>query len=635
MYAINQILRLFSRNRRITNYGVLAFLAVVFILFNFRVVYGPTGSSKVDVIDSIIDKDTQHHNTVYNDHDSIVETEVVDNNHTIFKSGVHKTYLQDLFTELVSVQPGFESLPSEYPKAPSMAPWDDHPLLSSRYLGESYLKVSPSQVKELKAKHAEFLAKVKDTTSKIYFPRNSEDEGGFYMANSCGIVYVGGGQYSWFALLSIKHLRNLGSKLPVEVYIPFENEYEEEFCEKTLPSLNAKCVKMYEILDIDVINDSNFKIKGFMLKSLALLLSNFENILLLDADNVPYLNPDILFVTEPYTSHKFIVWPDYWERTTHPSFYDIQGIDLAELNLNKTNPTTGKKYTTKKQLENDVPLHDLIGTIPNPSTESGQLMISKKEHADVLLLSLYYNIYGPNYYYHLLTQWAPGQGDKDTFLAAANLLKSKYCQIKTSVTAIGYHHVNSDEFRGTAQGQFSPIDEYNFNLYTERLNEMYIEDFCVQKGIMREELKQSKLYQDELEKYIKINDKQYKLFTKETDEKKALKDYYANVFDLKIKLMFVHESTPKFDPIDLIINNQMKEEGQRIKFYDNVITEPGYYKFEEMQWQNIYDFLCSPDKSKHVHMNFIEKQIKNFGDRFEQASFCRQIQEAIEWIDSR
>lgn len=565
---------------------------------------------------------------------------VSDNTHTIFDTSDHKEYLTDLFRELIAAQPDFDALPSEYPKAPEMAPWDDRPLLSAEYLSTKYLQVTDAQVEALKKSHALFYAQVTDNTSKIHFPNHvdgdEEQQQGFYIPNSNGIVYVGGGKYSWFALLSIKHLRNIGSKLPVEVYIPTKEEYEEEFCEKILPLLNAKCLKMYEILDIDIIKNSKFEIKGFMLKSLALLLSNFENILLLDADNVPYLNPDILFVSEPYLTNKFVLWPDYWVRTTHPKMYEIQGIDLVEKNL-KVKDKAGKlKYTSKEQILKETPLHDLIGTPPDPSCETGQLMISKKDHADVVLLSLYYNIYGPKYYYHLITQWAPGQGDKDTFVVAANLLNSTYYQVKTTVTAIGYHKSNG-EFRGTAQGQYSPIDEVNFSKYHAKLLEMYEEDFCVQKGITKEQLKDSKVYQKALEEYQKVRIETLEQFSSEKDETKALKDYFANVFDLKIRIMFVHESTPKFDPLDLIINNQISNEdnNDRIRFYDNVLTDPGYYKFEKMQWENIYEMLCSDDNELRVGMKFIEEQKKHFGDRYNEEKFCKEIQKEIEWIGSK
>lgn len=687
MFSVNNLLRLTTRNRKFFNYCIIIALVTIFILFNISVFFKSDNNSVIEAVSNgkpntsssslsysssnNNNNNNGNNNGNYNNAGSSSGSysdidpgytdddlpEVMDNTHTIFDTYTHKQYLTDLFSELISVKPDFPGLPSEYPKAPSMAPWDEHPVLSMKFLSEQYLTVTQDQVDNLKEKHKLFLDKVLDKSSKVYFDNNKalqsghkeskksksktndnsdNDQSQFYIENSNGIVYVGGGKYSWFALLSIKHLRNIGSKLPVEVYIPFEDEYEKEFCEVTLPKLNAKCLKMYEILDLEVIKKSNFEIKGFMLKSLAILLSNFENILLLDADNVPYLNPDILFVTEPFLSYGLVVWPDYWERTTHPAFYEIQGIDLFEENLNKKDPKTKKiKYTSKDQIKNDVPLHDLEKTIPNPSTESGQLLISKKTHSDVILLSLYYNIYGPNYYYHLLTQWAPGQGDKDTFLAAANLLNSKYYQIKTSVKAIGYHHVKNDEFRGTAQGQYSPIDEYNFHLYHDRLLDLYEADFCLQKGITRDQLKESKVYQEELEEYKKIKEETYKQFTKESNPDQALKEFYADVFDLKIKLMFVHESTPKFDPIDLILNDQMKEDNQRIRFYDNVITEPGYYKFEKMQWESIYTILCSEDKSKLVHMKFIEDQIKHFGDKYNEESFCKHIKEEIDWIDSK
>ncbi|KAK7679537.1 Golgi alpha-1,2- mannosyltransferase [Cerrena zonata] len=43
---------------------------------------------------------------------------------------------------------------------------------------------------------------------------------------------------------------------------------------------------------------------------------------------------------------------------------------------------------------------------------------------------MYYNYYGPDYYYPLLSQGAAGEGDKETFIAAAHKLKLPYYQVK-------------------------------------------------------------------------------------------------------------------------------------------------------------------------------------------------------------
>jgi Mannosyltransferase putative len=46
------------------------------------------------------------------------------------------------------------------------------------------------------------------------------------------------------------------------------------------------------------------------------------------------------------------------------------------------------------------------------STESGEIMYSKPKHELSLLLATYYNYYGPDFYYPLQSQGAPGEGDR-------------------------------------------------------------------------------------------------------------------------------------------------------------------------------------------------------------------------------
>ena len=81
-----------------------------------------------------------------------------------------------------------------------------------------------------------------------------------------GIVYLGGGKYNQLVLLSIKILRENGSRLPVEVIIPYKNDYDIQFCDRVLPTLNGKCKLMTDYLPQTFVD----KISGFQLKNIAL-----------------------------------------------------------------------------------------------------------------------------------------------------------------------------------------------------------------------------------------------------------------------------------------------------------------------------------------------------------------------------
>ena len=55
-----------------------------------------------------------------------------------------------------------------------------------------------------------------------------------------------------------------------------------------------------------------------------------------------------------------------------------------------------------------------------------------------MLMTLYYNIFGPEIYYKLFSLGALGEGDKDTFAAAALACGEKYYQVASSIRTLGY-----------------------------------------------------------------------------------------------------------------------------------------------------------------------------------------------------
>ncbi|EAQ92888.1 hypothetical protein CHGG_01123 [Chaetomium globosum CBS 148.51] len=134
----------------------------------------------------------------------------------------------------------------------------------------------------------------------------------------------------------------------------------------------------------------------FQWKVLSILVSSFQNVLFLDADCLPILNPDTIFHqgSEPFTSAGLITWPDFWTSTASPLFYKVAGdIDIPPITSRAT-------------------------------SESGILVYDKARHADTLLLAAYYNYNGPKHYYPLLSQHGAGEGDKETFLQAALVLEA-------------------------------------------------------------------------------------------------------------------------------------------------------------------------------------------------------------------
>ncbi|KAI4212447.1 MAG: hypothetical protein LQ351_004880 [Letrouitia transgressa] len=240
-----------------------------------------------------------------------------------------------------------------------------------------------------------------------------------------GIVTVAGGQYMPTAIVSIRMLRKTGSKLPVQVYLQSQKEYEPEICESVLPALNAECFVIESYLP----KKSPIKVTHYQLKVMAIIFSSFKEVLFLDSDCFALRDPAELLDSEPYKSKGLVTWPDYWINTEDPVFYEIAGLG------------------------------DLPPGMPARSRESGQLLVNKDPHLPSLILAAYYNVFGPDYYYPIFSQGVDGMGDKETFLAGAVVLSLPHYDVQEHLGTIGYMQSNK-EFKGAAMVQYHAGDEY-------------------------------------------------------------------------------------------------------------------------------------------------------------------------------
>ncbi|KAL4967296.1 mannosyltransferase putative-domain-containing protein [Aspergillus stella-maris] len=222
-----------------------------------------------------------------------------------------------------------------------------------------------------------------------------------YIPGTTGIVSSAGSTYLPTFLVTILLLRRAGSTLPVELFMKDRTEYEASICEGILPELGVKCLVLSDIL-----GGQDNTIDGFQIKSFAMLFSSFENLLWLDADCAPLHDPAVILSSDPFKSVGMVTWPDFWANTAAPVYFSIS--------------RQPEPLSTARQ-----------------ATEAGMLLISKSTHFLTLVLASYYNYYGPDYYYTLLDQGAPGAGDKDTFLQAATALNETFYSVSESVTDVG------------------------------------------------------------------------------------------------------------------------------------------------------------------------------------------------------
>ncbi|TID21169.1 hypothetical protein CANINC_003449 [Pichia inconspicua] len=416
-------------------------------------------------------------------------------------------------------------------------------VLSEKELLEKF-EFPQNFVDDLKAKHDNVVKSIPDVEPHFY--------------SGDGYVMVGGGMYSWYALLGIETLRKVGSTLPVEVFLPDVSDYEYLFCDKILPKLNARCVEMHKVFSPDSL--SSFDVQGYQYKAFALLASSFENAFLLDSDSYPVTNPDVLFESEVYKSHKMITWPDFWRRTTSPIYYDIAGIDIGVTPIRHLNDKfINTKYLKLKEGEDvtsSVTFHDREGTIPDWSTESGEMLINKKEHFKTLLLALYYNYDGPYGYYPLLSQGGAGEGDKETFVAAANFFGKKYYQVNKKPEKI-FGWFNKDKnFEHSTIMQFNPIEDFEI---LQKLQQR-----------MREDIeRQGEKFEYKYEKYYS------KMF-----KPNLLTPLFYHVHDPKMDAFKIMENRWTFDLEDHRIRN-IGEDFPRVKF-----------DIEYFLWRTINHYIC-------------------------------------------
>ncbi|KAF2827030.1 hypothetical protein CC86DRAFT_466779 [Ophiobolus disseminans] len=219
-------------------------------------------------------------------------------------------------------------------------------------------------------------------------------------------------------LVSLRMLRRTGCNLPVEVFLADWTHYTHPICERDLPSLNARCIILSNILS----NATKIaKPEDSQHKSLSLLFSSFQNVLYVDTTAFPIYDPTILFTTPPYTTHGLVTWPDPHAPRISEHFYHIAAIPAP--------------------------------AIPYTSTSS-QILLNKSLHRESLLLMLYYNHHGPSYYYLLLRSSAPA------FALAALATRLPVYHVRSHSTSLGRWW--NGTYRATGSAHADPGMDYEY-----------------------------------------------------------------------------------------------------------------------------------------------------------------------------
>jgi hypothetical protein len=168
------------------------------------------------------------------------------------------------------------------------------------------------------------------------------------------------------------------------------------------------------------------------------LRSRFREVLLLDADNVPVMNPDYLFDTTEFKKTGAIFWPD---------FYFANG--------RKARPiwrSCGLLAPKEREFE------------------SGQILVDKQRCWRALCLAMWFNENADFYYRYIY-------GDKETFHLAFRKLNQKYRLVKKPIRRLTGTMCQHD-FEGRRLFQHRNMDKWNLFLNNRKVPGFWFEKDC-------------------------------------------------------------------------------------------------------------------------------------------------------------
>lgn len=247
-----------------------------------------------------------------------------------------------------------------------------------------------------------------------------------------GIVVCGGGQKLFVnAWVCIKILRRLGCTLPIQLWHLGEAEVDDQM-RGLMASLAVECVDALQMVKKHPVRILN----GWELKPYAITHCPFEEVLLLDSDNVAVLDPTFLFDCKEYLITGAVFWPDYGRLSrTRPAW------DICE-----------------------VPYRD------EPEVESGQVLVNKSKIWKALWLTVHYNSYSDFYYAYV-------HGDKCTFQLAFHRADTPYAMPDRGIHSLSATMCQHD-FAGNRIFQHRNMDKWCYDASNRKVDDFYHEDMC-------------------------------------------------------------------------------------------------------------------------------------------------------------
>jgi len=246
------------------------------------------------------------------------------------------------------------------------------------------------------------------------------------------VICAGGARYFTNAWVCINRLRQLGCSLPIQLWYRGTRELDARM-RSLVTALGVECIDALAVrrkLPVRILG-------GWELKPYAILHSPFRQLLLLDADNVPVVNPEFLFDTPQFKRAGAIFWPDW-------------------------GPRSEKTRTIWRSCGLPVP--------EGPEVESGQIMVDKSKCWQALRLCLWFNEHSDFYYQYL-------HGDKETFPLAFHKLQQSYAMIPVPQVPLEGTMCQHD-FNGRRVFQHRNMHKWNLFLPNQAVQGFWCEQEC-------------------------------------------------------------------------------------------------------------------------------------------------------------
>jgi hypothetical protein len=195
------------------------------------------------------------------------------------------------------------------------------------------------------------------------------------------VILAGGARYytnAWVCLTMLRQV--LGCQLPIQVWYLGPHEMSPRMIE-LLQRFDVECVDATEVRR----RNPTSAIGSWESKPYAILHSPFKDVIFLDADNVPLIDPATLLALPEYHTSGALFWPDLHNLGAEHPIWEICRVSYRD----------------------------------EPEFETGQMVIDKERCWQALHLTLHLNEHADFYYRHI-------RGDKETFHMAWRMLGQSY-----------------------------------------------------------------------------------------------------------------------------------------------------------------------------------------------------------------